>query len=716
MMNAEPIAREILLLGGGHSHLVFLRKLGMKPVPGLRVTLVSPDYRTPYSGMLPGVVAGHYTEDEAHVDLAPLCRFAGAAFIQDEAIGLDEVRQEALCRGHPPIRYDLLSIDIGIRPKLPPGLDTPEVIPVKPISDFLDRWRGFLARQRQQPVRNLAVIGAGAGGVELLLAIQQGLHQAGVAEGTSFHCFTDSQAILPSFNAGVRRRFERAMAAKGITIHKEFAAAKLEGGLLTSASGQSATIDLAFLVTEAGPHPWLQQTQLAKDKQGFIQVNDALQSISHQQVFAAGDCATQINHPRPKAGVYAVRQGPPLFRNVLSAALGKPLRPFKAQQRFLSLISTGHKAAVATRNGLSAQGSWAWRWKDWIDRRFMTRFQQLPEMPLASASPFSGEFDQQAQCGGCGSKVSADLLREVLSELTEGAPPEDDASITTLPDDKLLLQSVDHFRAFCDDPYLLARIAVCHALSDIYACGGDAKLVHATVTLPYAKPAIARHLLRQVMAGTLHALQAEGVALAGGHTSYGQELSLGFTATGFVSEDGLWRKSGLRAGDQLLLTKPLGTGTLFAADMQGKAKGAWIETALATMASSNKPAMEALRPFAPSACTDVTGFGLAGHLSEMLALSGVGASISPAKLPQLEGAADCFAQGIVSSLHNGNQAAFGHIGEDLPLLYDPQTAGGLLAGLAATDAAACVQALHDAGYKQAAVIGEVTAGQGIVLK
>jgi selenide,water dikinase len=411
--------------------------------------------------------------------------------------------------------------------------------------------------------------------------------------------------------------------------------------------------------------------------------------------------------PRPKAGVHAVRQGPPLYRNIRRLAAGKPAKPFAQQKAFLSLITTGDKYAVATRNGLSSEGRWVWHWKDWIDRRFMDRFNQLPEMPESPDDPM--------HCGGCGSKVSGDLLHAVLAELNVAQTQMDDAAIYQVPEGQVILQTVDAFRAFIDDPYVFARVAAQHALSDIYAMGGKPTNALAIVTLPYAPEDKTRQLLRDLLSGAIEVFTAEGVELVGGHTGEGPELSLGFSVTGIGMADQLLHKGGAKVGDVLVLTKALGTGALFAADMRSKARGAWTMAALESMLLSNQPAAAILTAGGAHACTDITGFGLAGHLQEMLAASShttpTGARLDLDRIPILDGTREVMGKGIFSELHEGNHRSVRHIEvsrhPNFQILFDPQTSGGLLAALPADAVDRVVGQLIEAGYVNATRVGEV---------
>ncbi|MEQ9462131.1 MAG: selenide, water dikinase SelD [Haliea sp.] len=721
MLKQAQLARDLVLVGGGHAHALALRMMAMRPVAGVQVTLVSPASHTPYSGMLPGLIAGHYRFDETHIDLSRLCQWAGARFVTAEVTGLDPRGRTLTLPGRPALAYDVLSLDIGSSPELDsvPGARE-HAVPVKPVADLWQRWQaleaGLEERSGPWPMR-LALVGGGAGSVELALAMAHRLR----GKPLQLTLFCGAANILQGYHGLARAAAQRALASAGVALHCGNRVASVTDGSLELDDGRTAPFDALFWCTGATAAPWLAASGLDVVEGGFLAVRDTLQTVADDAIFAAGDIATQLAHPRPKAGVYAVRQAPVLADNLRHYLLGRPLREHRPQRRFLSLLSLGERRATADRGPFVATGAWVWRWKDRIDRGFMARFEELPEsMPVAADSlPETLAAQAQAPCGGCGAKVGGDSLAAALAELRLRYPtlcPEpasaDDAALLPVPAGGVQLQSLDILRGLVSDPWLMGRIAANHALSDLYACGARPLSALAAVTLPFSNPALQQRELLQLLAGALAEFERVGCRLAGGHSLQGPELALGFAVTGEPMAAGrLLPKRGLRVGDQLLLTKALGTGTLFAAQMQLKADGRDISAATRMMLQSNHAAALLALAHDASAATDVTGFGLWGHLLEMLG-SDQSAQLWLDAVPALPGALASLAAGLHSSMHPANALLAGCALAPEPrrdLLFDPQTSGGLLLGVAPEQAAALQQALRGAGYAEAGFIGEVVA-------
>ena len=779
-MTPTPLATDLVLLGGGHSHALVLRKWGMNPLPGVRLTLITDLVDTPYSGMLPSHVAGVYNFDEAHIDLRPLARFANCRLVMDRAVGLDLTHQRVLCDHHPPIAFDALSINTGITPAAlsVPGAQV-YAIPAKPVPHLLRHWQDFLADIQTPPDRNptIAIVGGGVGGVELTLNMEARLAQlfgslqaqssdgphppapspmgrggAGgifkvplpMGEGfrvrATLHLFHRGSELAEGRNRWTRRRLLQICQERGIQVHLKDAVTAITldeatgQKIVHSESGLALGCDHVFWVTNASAPDWLRDSGLSLDDQGFIQVGDTLQTLSHPNIFATGDVATMVNHPRPKAGVFAVRQGPPLYENLRRFLQGQAPKPFRPQREFLNLIDLGHGQTIAARGPFAWESSLCRRWKDHIDRKFMALFTDFPAMKPQSTLPALPTPDSPLPtppipCSGCGSKIGSTVLSQAIrrvrldfphlatapEDLLIGLEAPDDAAVMAVPPGRVMVHTVDYFPALVDDPFVFAQIALKHGLSDLYAMGAQPHSVLAMVQLPYATPQIQEETLYHLLSGIYKGLQPTGTPLVGGHTLEGPQLAMGFACNGVAEPDRLLRKGGMGAGNRLIVTQALGTGTLFAAEMQKRAKGRWIEAAIEAMIVPNRDAAEIFRQHQATACTDVTGFGLAGHLLEMVNASAVSATVDLDALPLLPGAQEALAQGFVSSLQAQNLQAAHAIAHAAtyahhpayPLLFDPQTAGGLLVAVPAEQAQDCLDQLRQQGYPAAAIIGTV---------
>ena len=719
-----PLTRDLVLVGGGHAHALVLRMWGMNPLPGVRVSVINPAPTAPYSGMLPGHIAGHYPRAALEIDLVRLARFAGARLIAGAATGLDLGARQVIVPGRAPVGYDVVSIDIGITADMPtlPGFAA-HAVGAKPLDAYVAEWEQYLARLRDGSApAQVAVIGAGVAGVELALAMGHRMAAQGTPGAVAL---VEAGTPLPGLGAGARAALLAALDRVRVALHAGVAAAEVTEAGVVLADGRM--VPAAFVVGAGGarPHGWLAATGLPLTE-GYVTIGETLQVPGHPEVFATGDCAHMAHAPRAKAGVFAVRQAPVLLANLRAAlAGGGRMRPYRPQRDYLKLITTGGRAAVADKAGMRAGGAWLWRLKDRIDRRFMDRFHHLPAMP-APALPSelaAGVAEALAGapplCGGCGAKVARAGLTAALGGLS-GRPgrradvlsgPGDDAAVLAHGADGVQVITTDHLRAFCEDPWLLARVAAEHALGDVRAMGAAPQVALAAITLPRMSPALQARTLAEIMHAARAVFDAAGAEIVGGHTALGAELAVGFTVTGLAAR--VVGKGGARPGDALIVTKPLGTGVLLAAEMQAAAEGADVLAAWAAMAAG-QPGAAALADVA-HALTDVTGFGLAGHLLEMLdASGGVAAEIALDAVPLLAGAAALAASGHRAFVTPENRAAAAPRmalpeGPRAGLLFDPQTGGGLLAAVPEAQAAAVLAGLHAAGAGEAARIGRVVA-------
>jgi selenide,water dikinase len=372
-MNSEtkhPLApRHIVLVGAGHAHVEVLRQFRIRPEPSIRITLITKGPEAPYSGMIPGYVAGHYERSDINIRVDRLAEFEGCTALFAVAVGLDADGRRVLLEGGRAVAGDLISLDVGAVTDISGApRDNRLLVSVKPMDEFENCWPMAEQRLKFEPGVQIAVVGAGAAGVELALAIRYRLQQMDAATSKQARVFLleRDDRILKGFPDGVRRRLTKILSSRGIEIQAGF----------SGFNDDRAAGSFGILVWAAGVSPaaWLVSSELAPDAHGFIAVNSHLQSISHPAFFAAGDAAGMVETPRAKSGVMAVRQGPILAENLRHAMLGLPLKSFSPQKEWLSLISAGERYAVASRGRWSAEGRWVWYWKNWLDRRFVDQF------------------------------------------------------------------------------------------------------------------------------------------------------------------------------------------------------------------------------------------------------------------------------------------------------------------------------------------------------
>jgi selenide, water dikinase len=505
------------------------------------------------------------------------------------------------------------------------------------------------------------------------------------------------------------------------------------------------------------------------------------------------------------AGVFAVRAGPPLLENLVAYLTNQPLEPHIPQSTCLGLLMTGNKSAIASRGSwLALQGTWVWKLKDYIDRTWMDKYtvknlpdlqQMMDQMTLerlsstaslpgsvarkkGNASVLEGFASDPMRCGGCGAKVGSTTLSRVLQALYQhqvqraqrlGLPPpipidHDDAAIVPISKSAggggtaAMIHTIDYFRSLVSDPYIFGKIVAVHALSDVHAMGVKAQSALSLAVVPFAADeSITESTLLQLLSGIGDVLQDEQIGLIGGHTCEGMELSCGLAIQGYTdNRKSLLRKGGGRVGDKIILTKPLGTGALFAADMRAKCKGSSMLEAIQSMQQSNGPASQVAASMNEAAtasgdtapihsCTDCTGFGLIGHLLEMLLANddddadgsksddngdnnnntenapspSIGAELTINSMKFYRGGLEASSQGIYSTLQAQNarnrRAVSNHTQAaemfpvEYPLLFDPQTSGGLLFFVDQDASDELLAKLQEQGVSQAAVIGHVVA-------
>ena len=729
--NARP-APQVVLVGGGHSHVQVLRRMMMRPWPEARVTVVLDTPVAVYSGMVPGFVAGQYRASELEIDVVPLARLAGAEVVLTPAVGVDPANRRVRLDGRAPLAFDFVSFDIG---STVAGLDLPGVREraraTRPIARLVREIgtlsESFLAHDADRPFE-LVVAGGGAGGVELAFTVRERLLAAAGGAGIERRLrVTLLQAlpeILTGFPASLANRARQNAVARGISIRTGVTVAAVEAGRIRLGSGESVPADSLIWAVGAGSLELFRDSGLPLDDRGFVLTRPTLQTLGDDRIFAVGDCATLQDWPAtPKAGVYAVRQGPFVADNLRRVVAGRPLRRYRPQSDFLTLLNLGDGNALGAKWGGSFEGRWVMRLKDRIDRKFMRKFQVLDD-DNTTTDEFS-RMDRTAMeamvCGGCAAKAGQTTLDRALGRLRDelgpspdggagrvrlGLDQSDDAAAFATPRGDIVVSSVDWFKAFSGDLWFNGKVAAANALSDLFATGAAPRYAMALVNLPESETDDQRaETLYQVLAGARSLLDARGVSLLGGHTTVGPELTVGFSVEGHPIGERLLTIDGLEVGDGLYLTKRLGSGVVLRGVALGQGRGAWLQEAGAQMVRPNESAARAAVAAGLRAATDVTGFGLMSHLAEMLRASGVSAELDVSALPSLPGAEELLGSGLRSTAHEQNRKIVKAVRVEpgassdprFELLFDPQTAGGFLAGVPQEKVGSFGDRLREAG-------------------
>lgn len=746
----------IVLIGGGHSHSIFLKKFGMDPISDLNITLISKESLTPYSGMIPGFISGDYTEEECHIDLRHLCNFSGSKFIKDFVFNIDIENKYVVCKSTPPIYYDYLSIDIGITPDIQNIAISKNIAPIKPITEFTQKLKSFSESIHKFINPKICIIGGGAGGIEIALSLRNKFNKA--KEDVEITIIHKGEKIVESYSKSVRNKILRTLESKNIQVilNEKVSNIKekpenLNVSIIQCESGNSYESNFIVFTTQASPPKWISNVKLKKDKNGFILVNTFLQSISNPEIFATGDIANIENYNLEKSGVYAVRQGSFLFSNLLALTHNQKLKHYIPQKYFLSLLSTGDNRAIAKRNFLSMGPSkFLWKIKDYIDKNFMNSFKNLPYNMNKNSGMFEKK-DSTLRCMGCGSKIGENVLHNALtrvklysekkevkedkfidrisrilqdnitshnsSKIIVGLNDGDDSAVLSLPLGKYTVNTIDFFKPILKDNFISGKITANHCLNDIYSLGALPDSAMALITIPRMNERETEEEIFQHMAGLISVLDMENCKLIGGHTNEGLETIIGLSCTGLVDSGLELRKDTIKKGDILILTKPLGTGLIFACDMRNKAKSKWIDSAIFYMLQSNRRAMEIMKENRVRAITDISGFGLIGHLAKALQKTNLSAILNLNNIPLIEGVNNIQKDFplIKSSLFDENWSSFYHnilldkikVNLNLDILFDPQTSGGLLGFIPSENADICITNLKKNGYI-ASIIGEIT--------
>ena len=709
----------LVLAGGGHTHALVLHRWAMNPrlKPAGMITLVNQSSTTTYSGMYPGVLAGKYKIDEILIDLRSLASKAGVSFVMAEIVGINAKKKKLLLAGRPEIQYSLLSLNIGSKTNLNPDSliigDKDLAVPIKPFSKSYKFIVDQDIYKDDSSVEPFVIIGGGLAGIEIAFSLRKRwpkrfiLLKVKSIEKLSKNIYQ----YLKDFNIDITEKDPPVSCPTLIcTGNKSF--------------------------------KWIKDSSLPVDEYGRILTKKTLQVFNYPELFAVGDCGVIKDYPRPSSGVWAVRSAKPLAKNLEALSKGLKLEEWKPQRKAIQILDTysveeKSKAFIYWGGVVIGPFGFLSRLKEFIDEKFIFKFNLINDI-----EPEMVYKKDMIKCRGCAAKLAFTPLSSALKRLELSESLSDDSiEIGTLNSSKTLIQSVDGFPSLVSDPWLNGRLLAFHSCSDIWACGGSVISAQSVVSLPSLSNNLQQELLFQVLDGINSSLTMQGAKLLGGHTlesrkiseePYSQEIVSSLTVNGVINDNkSFWSKGGMKKGDKILISRAIGTGIIFSAFMNGQVKPYILDSVLEEMNKSQHHIVNSINKLAETnqnskivnACTDITGFGLIGHLSEMLEFTNsdqLKMNLEPLKIildldhiPVYDGVKELLTKGFESTLAPANEIFLKNINGDknlkfelicndvnlnssyynamLRILIDPQTCGPLVVSCSSLNAEKLIQ-------------------------
>jgi selenide, water dikinase len=731
-LNAKNFYK-VILVGGGHSNIQVIKAWAMNAPTNAKLILISSNAYAPYSGMLPLYLMGKYTFDQIHFDLRRICSLANVEFIESEVTAIDRFKKLVKLKNRPNVSFDIISINVGITPAQTFQFNADSLgitlFSLKPISKLIKSFEYFLTIVKTWPddkVINVSMIGGGAAGVEVALAIDIRLKKMNKLHQLTL--FQRSEKLIHNHSKKASLLLYDKLQIAGIEVKLQTEISHFDNNVLFDTKGRTYTADFTFFSTDAKAPRWFEKSGLPICEKGFLKVNKYLHLEDDPHFYSAGDCIKFSEFDLPKAGVYAVRQGPVLKNNILYNLGYKNKKIiYKPQKTILGLIHCGENETIYSKGQIVASGKRFFKLKDYIDNKFMKNF-SVPfflyhQKNMKGMKGMKGmreidylRPDEINTCGGCGSKVSPDILYGILHseefKQFENVLPAilDDAPSFESPSGEIS-SSIDGFRPFINDPYLFGKIATLHALSDLAANGAQPLNVNLSITAKIAPQKFQLYELKQMMFGVCEVLKKHNMKIIKGHTNEGTESNLTLSVNG-ISNHHSFKKNNLNEGDILILTKPIGSGILLRALMLGECQGDWCRELIDELLKDNLDINNTLNSFSISAMTDVTGFSLFGHLCEMLTGVNLKADINFNNIKTMNGVDELLQKNISSHLapklaeyyspYLLNEPSF-----DTRAMFDPQTNGGLLIAIEEKQAILFIKKIKEYGLHSASCIGKI---------
>ena len=676
------IKKDLVLLGAGHSNIEVLKNFGTKPIDGLRLTVISNSYFSTYSGMLPGYLQGIYDWNEINIDLVKLCRVYGHRLIISNVIKIDTKNNLVFLENRPSINYDFLSINLGIK------TDSSKIkgaekncLKLKPISSIRENFDKLLEFNKVNKNNDIVIIGAGAAGFEVALALDENLKRKNIKNNVIL--LSKNSSVLNKFNKKAEFIAKNTLKKCNIKFLNCAEVIVVTSNYVLLKDGRKVFCKLPILATNSGPLGLLKKSDLPLTKNGSILIESNLLVSGYNNIFSSGDISEIKGYSIPKSGVFAVKQGKILVKNIRKLYLQKKLSQYKPQKNFLSIIGLQNHRALAIKSMFSIKGKLIWIIKKYIDKKFIEKYTLYNRNNYPKENQIEPILNQM-QCKGCGSKIPQSILYSVFEENTKKGSHDADK----VPNTKNIFQTTDIISSIVSDPFELGNISAKHALNDILASNTQPLAAQMIVSLPPAINEINKRDLIQLKSGADYAMKKANCKIIGGHSysNNDDQVYLGFSIIG--KKKNYIKSKKIKKG-KLYITGKIGSALVFAAIEKKIINGMYSEEVVNTMKKSNYEIFKIFYKFNMQHITDISGFGLAIHAHNLLLrhsdLNGL--EISLKKIPLYEGAIEALNNNVKSSLNDSNRDSiinnlrvnYNKIDKKyFNCLFDPQTAGGFL--------------------------------------
>ena len=677
-MIENNITKQLVLIGGGHANVQVLKKLCENSIKGLHTILISEHFEATYSGMTPGFINEDFSKEEISIDLQRLCFNAGATFIRDKVTRLDTNNKELQLQNFPPINYDLLSINTGSisNTKKINIKNSSNCFFVKPISSLvknLSQIDQILKKNKNK----IVIIGGGVASFELAFSLKRRYE-------SPLEITILGKKILNEKNLNKKTKNNLKKIAKNLSIIEyEGEVISISEKYLTLNNGDKIDYDLSLVSTGASIETWLLESNLIKDEKGFIKVNNNLLSINEKNIFVTGDACSIENKPKPKSGVMAVRQGEILKENIFLKLIGKNLIKFKPQKNWLYLIGTYKNYALLNYFFLSFHSRWCWKLKVWIDKDFINKFKFTNNQQMTKRNFELENFENtKMYCQGCGSKVSKNTLISYIKKTSDNIYLKDSSIVNNKS--LQILQSIDHIKLFSSlNPFEFGRISYLHSQNDILAAGGEVKSLSVSLSVPFSENSVEKFYLEYFMEGIKFEADKNNCVISSGHSYQSQEPGITLTLNGEIASN--VSKDSAKKGDLIYLSKPLGTGYLIAAYFNNSEilSGCDFEKILNNLKKENLFAVNSAIDSGSQTMTDISGFGLSSHLTDICLSSNLSSELTLSHEILINSNTDLLKMFQSTGFKNNYESSREYIKITLnhPLkniLFDPQTNGPML--------------------------------------